>query len=285
MSSESIYIHNSAHKDVIRTKWVEFIQECVKHNEGVGIITFPAEEMHDLHFFRQNGLIDWEENETGNLTITKGKVVCFEKRSKIFMALSTKLVNAVVESQEMGSHLRQKYDGIMKGNQRIFPVDAVNLDYDGNISKNKVPIEEKIELIFKFQGIYKKSFSLFITWPSTEEDDEEAYKTLLKDTIKNNLLDPSACSFKEKFDQRFETVDELGYDNLSIIGLAKIILKRASNGKYKLSKNEFFVYGEEARMRMYSALFNFQYVDNRPENLIYSEDVASSLSEVSFLNK
>ncbi|MEQ6121209.1 hypothetical protein [Reichenbachiella sp. MALMAid0571] len=280
MSTTPTYLNNSAHKDLIREKWVEFIRECVSHDNGVGVITFPAEEMHDLYIFKNNGLIDWEENETGTLTITKGKVVCFEKRSKIFMTLSTKLVNAVVESQEIGSHLRQKYEGIMRGSERIFPVDAVNLDYDGNISKNKVPIDEKVDLIFKFQAVHKRSFSFFMTWPSTEDDDEEAYKSLLKKTISSNLKDPSAILFKEEFDKRYQSIDDLDYDNLSIIGLTKIVLKKASNSHFRLVKHECIVYGEEERRKMYSVLFNFEFQEEQPENLIYSEVVVNSLSQV-----
>lgn len=280
---DSVYLNNSKHKELIRDKWVEFIQEGGVTENGIGILTFPAEEMQDLHLFKKNGLIDWEENETGSYTITKGKVICFEKSSKIFRALSTKLVNAVVESQEIGSHLRQKYDGIMKGNQRIFPLDAINLDYDGNISKNKVPIEEKIDLIFKFQAIHRKNFSLFLTWPSTETEDEEAYKTLLKETIKNNLKDPTAVAFKEVFEKKFNEIEDLDYDNLSLIGLTKIILKKASNNKFKLVKNELFIYGEDGRKKMYSVMYNFEYDEHKADYLIYSEHVAFSLTEISTL--
>lgn len=284
MKTTSTYLNNSNHKNIIRAKWVEFIKACITHDNAIGVITFPAEEMHDLHVFRDNGLIDWQENETGTLTITKGKVVCFEKSSKIFKSLSTKLVNATVESQEIGSHLRQKYEGIMKGNEKIFPVDAVNLDYDGNISKNKVPIDEKIELIFKFQAVHKRSFSLFITWPSTESEDDESYKTLLRKTISNNLTDPSATLFKEGFDKRFQSIDELNYDNLSLIGLTKIVLKKASNSRFRLAKHEYFVYGENGRKRMYSVLFNFNFEEDSSENLIYSEVVVNSLSNIKDLS-
>ena len=53
-----IYIHNSAHKDFIRTKWIEFINDNYNEDEIFGVITFPAEEMHDLRLFAENGLIE-----------------------------------------------------------------------------------------------------------------------------------------------------------------------------------------------------------------------------------
>lgn len=274
------YIHNSAHKEFIRDKWVEFINEILVEGEELGIITFPAEEMQDLFLFKEKGLIDWEENETGNFTITKGKIVCFEKSTKIWMALRTKLVGAEVEKDEIGSYLRSKYQAIMNGQPKVFPVTAVNLDYDGNISKNKVPIQEKIDLIFKFQAHHTQNFALFITWPYTENEDTNEYKQLLKQTIANNLEDPSATAFRDSFLQSFN-LDDINYDNLSIIGLTKIIFRNSANAHYKLTKNEFYVYGETGRRKMYSIMLNFEFIGNgTSQNLIYSQDVAFALSQI-----
>lgn len=280
----SNYIHNSAHKEFIRDKWVEFINEILVEGEELGIITFPAEEMQDLFLFKEKGLIDWEENETGNLTITKGKIICFEKSTKIWMALRTKLVGAEVEKEEIGNYLRSKYQAIMNGHPKVFPVTAVNLDYDGNLSKNKVPIQEKIDLIFKFQAHHTQNFALFITWPYSEDEDTIEYKQLLKQTIANNLEDPSAKNFKENFLQNFN-LEDLDYDNLSIIGITKLIFRNSSNAYYKLVKNEFYVYGETGRRKMYSIMLNFEFIGNgTSQNLIYSQDVTFALSKIQNLS-
>ena len=274
------YIHNSSHKEFIRDKWVEFIQDIIGEDEELGIITFPAEEMQDLLLLKERGLLDWEVNETGNFTITKGKIICFEKSTKIYMKLHTKLVGAVVESTEIGSYFRMKYHSIMNGNATVFPVTAINLDYDGNLSKNKVPIQEKIDLIFKFQGAHTKNFSLFMTWPDTENEDTAEYKTLLRQTIVNNLADPSATTFRDSFLENYN-LDELNYDDLSIIGLTKLIFRNSSNAYYKLIKHEFYIYGEIGRKKMYSILLNFEYIGNgTSQNTIYSQDVVSALTEI-----
>lgn len=274
------YIHNSQHKNFIRDKWCEFASEIIDPEAGMKVITFPAEEMHDLRLFAQKGLFSWEETETGSYYITKGKIVCFEKSTKLFIPLSNKLSNATVEQFEIGAYLRNKYESIMKGNTKIFPVDVINLDYDGNISKNKVPIQEIINHVFEFQALHKKSFSLFMTWPHSEDEDEEAYKTLLKTTIDENLTDPRAQSFKDLFEASYNEVKALNYDQLSIIGLSKIIIKKASHHRFHLNRNEFYQYGEEKRRAMYSILLNFEFQGDTAEHSLYSDCVSKSLTNV-----
>lgn len=281
-----IYLHNSVHKEFIRDKWVEFSTDMLNNESGLSIITFPAEEMHDLHLFAEKGLIEWTLTETGAYSITKGKVVCFEKVSKYFVALNNKLSNAILESNEFGSYLRNKYEGIMKGSTKIFPVDVINLDYDANISKSKVPIDEIIKLIFEYQALHKKNFSLFLTWPETEAEDESRYKELLKQTINDNLSDPGAISFKELYESNnYPDVNDLPYNELSVIGISKIIIQKAAHYKYDLHKNEFYIYGEPGRRQMFSILLNFNFHENLPRHTLYSNSVSKSLVEINDLRK
>lgn len=275
-----IYLHNSTHKEFIRDKWVEFSTEMRDGENGLSVITFPAEEMHDLHLFAEKGLIEWQLTETGAYLITKGKVVCFEKVSKYYIALSNKLSNAVIEPTEFGMYLRNKYEGIMRGSTKIFPADVINLDYDGNISKSTVPIEEIIRLIFEYQARHKKDFSLFMTWPHTEAEDEKRYKDLLKKTITDNLSDPSAVSFKEIYEENHPNVEDLDYNKLSVIGLSKVIIKKATNHQYDLYKNEFYIYGEPNRHQMFSVLLNFKFLENIAEHTLYSNNVSKSLLDI-----
>jgi hypothetical protein len=277
------YLHNSAHKEFIRDKWVEFIEAILIDGEELGVITFPAEEMQDLLLFKDKGLIDWKVTETGSFEITKGKIICFEKSGKIYRKLVSKLVGAVVESTEIGAYFRNKYEGIMRGSTKVFPVTAINLDYDGNLSKNKVPIEEKISLIFKFQAHHTQNFSLFITWPDTEDEDTDEYKALLRQTIANNLADPSATDFRDNFLESY-VLNDLDYENLSIIGLTKLIFRNSSNAYFKLVKHEFYVYGENGRRKMYSILLNFEFIGNAiSQSTIYSQDVVCALTKISTL--
>ena len=76
--------------------------------------------------------------------------------------MQTKLVNAKVEPKEIGAFLRENYNKLITGkNANYFPVHAVNLDFDGNISKNKVSIDECVNLIFNYQRAQKKKYFSF----------------------------------------------------------------------------------------------------------------------------
>ncbi|WP_346316533.1 hypothetical protein [Chitinophaga sp. YIM B06452] len=285
MTKQPVYLHNSSHKDFIREKWIEFAQEMLTAGGNLSLITFPAEEMQDLHLFATKGLIEWEQTETGGYKIKKGKVTCFEKSDKIWMKLSKKLINATVEKEEIGSYFQSKYKAIMSKQTKIFPADVINLDYDGNISKNKVSIEDTIGLIFKYQALHEKNFSLFLTWPQTENEDEQSYKDMLKQTIEDNLDDPNAVQFKEKFETFFDSLNDLNYEQLSIIGLAKVIIKKASEHKFEIFKNEFYLYGEQNRRKMFSILLNFEFSKNARPHKIYSKDVVKSLTTLTDLNE
>jgi len=284
--AKQIYANNSSQKDFIRRKWLEFVNEFYDDEQGLSVLTFPSEELHELTLYQENGLINWEEMETGGLRITKGKVVCFEKESNKFKQITTKLINAKLMLGELGSVLRSKYQAIMNGNTNIFPVDMVNLDFDGCISKINVPISETIERIFQFQARHQKSFSFFMTWPHTEADDLENYKQQLKNVIRDNLTDPSATAFRDQFNANFNSLTGLNYEQLSIIGMVKIVLRNSSQRKFKVTNSEMFTYGGKGgRKRMFSILLNFQFVGEKiSQHQIYSEDVINALKGIEDLN-
>lgn len=285
------YIKNSNHKDSIRDRWVYFIEEMVKEDgslaeEGIGVITFPAEEMNDLELFESKGFIGWEETETGNLSIVKGKVICFEKSSQIWRKLKAKLINAIVLEAEFEKYVSNNFNAFVKGSIKIFPVDVINLDYDGAISRNSLPIDVTIGLIFDLQSKFQKNFSLFLTWPRPHnpEKDEPDFLNSLKETITNNLTDPRATGFKEIFEKDFKSVDEFEYHSLSIVGLTKKILAHASSKKYQVKRYEYYSYGEPGRQQMMSVLYHFCFVgQGKTQNSIYSEDVPKALAPVSIL--
>jgi hypothetical protein len=284
------YINNSKHKDSIRDRWVYFIEELVKEDgsleeQGIGLITFPAEEMNDLELFASKGFIGWEETETGSLNIIKGRVICFEKSAPIWKKLKTKLINATVEN-EFEKFLSNQFKAIAKGSIKIFPVDVINLDYDGAISKNSLSIDVVMNMIFELQVKFQKNFSLFMTWPKPHnpENDEPEFLNSLKDIIVENLSDPRAGEFKTGFEKDFESVDNIEYQTLSIIGLTKKILTQASTKKYQITRYEYYSYGETGRQPMISVLYHFSFVgQTKTQNLIYSEDVPKSLAKVSIL--
>jgi hypothetical protein len=282
--AEAVYIHNSGHKDIIRQKWIEFATEIYNGQDEFGIITFPAEEMQDLRLFAEKGLFEWEFlEETGTYDIKRGKIICFEKSTKIFKALQTRLVNAKVEPKEIGSFLSENYHKFTSGNNtHVFPVHVVNLDYDGCIAKNKVKINEVIGLTIHYQKVHQKSFSLFITWPCTEDEDDEEYKSLLSNTIQGNI--EAVEEFRVKFSGAHNDIENIDYDNLSIIGISKIVIHHAAQNLFKLNKNEFYVYGEPGHRKMYSILFNLEFTGQTGrEQVIYRQNVLKSLEELNNL--
>ncbi|MFI5151324.1 MAG: hypothetical protein ACHQRM_16455 [Bacteroidia bacterium] len=291
---EGKYLNNSAQKDYIRNKWVAFAKEIFTDpDRDFSILTFPAEAMQDLHLFKEEGLINWEEAESKsldgspNLRITKGNVRCFEKNPTIQRKLSQKLIEAKVEG-DFSPYIAANYSPILSGRNKTFPVDVVNLDFDGRLQpSNKYPFDATIKCIFEFQKNHSRNFSLFLTWPVAEGEDLDEYKELINNVIESNLDDPSAVNFKTSFEADLGAIGNLQYEQKSIIGVAKIVIKKASQNLYTLHKNEFFVYGGEAegRKRMISLLFNFKY-DGRAgrENIIYANDVIRSLNNILDIN-
>jgi len=155
-----IYVHNSNHKDIIRTKWVECIKSKYdsKIADGsISIATLPAEACQDIELFADKGIIQWEDTETGAKSITKGKLICFEKITTVFTKIRTKLTgNCIVNQGEVGKYFQLNYHKILNGQASIFPIDVINLDFDKNISKNDTEIEEILDLIFQFSLHFPK---------------------------------------------------------------------------------------------------------------------------------
>ena len=76
------------------------------------------------------------------------------------------------------------------------------------------------------------------------------------------------------------------YERKSIIGITKVVIKKASQNLYALSKSDFYVYGGGDRQRMISLMFNFLYDGGTGrENIIYSRDVASSMTNIVDINQ
>lgn len=291
--SKKVYKNNSGPKDFVRSRWVDFAKEIFSDQErDFGILTFPAEEMQDLILFKDEGFIDWEEAEskssdgTPNLRITKGNLRCFEKNSMIQRKLSEKLIEAKVESDFI-PYIAANYSLIISGRNKTFPVDVVNLDFDGRMQANpKYPFDNTIKSVFEFQKNYGRNFSLFLTWPVAEGEDLSEYKTLLHDVIVGNLNDPAATAFKASFEASVGAIDRINYEQKSIIGVTKVVIKKASQNLFTLSRHEFYVYGDEelsvgGRKRMISLLFNFTYEGKAgTENIIYAKDVVNAMSDI-----
>jgi hypothetical protein len=280
------YRNDSEHKRIIRAKWVNYIKEIAPNEENLSILTFPSEEMQDLALFVEEGLINWEKTETSAFRITKGKIICFEKSQRIFAKINQNLAGAITFNQEIGAFLLQNYNKISVGGREsdLFPLNAVNLDFDDNLSKNPTPIWDICDMLFKFQSQHEKDFCLFITLPETETEDEVSFKHKLKQIISSNLLDVQNTAFIEQFNAKYVSLQNISYGNLVILGLAKIIAKHASHNNYQIHKNEFYSYGENGRHKMLSLLFCFKHVGGTAGPSLYLTDVIKTLNSVEIIN-
>jgi len=258
------YTYDSEHKKFIRQKWVDFTKETLstKNTGEITIITLPSHEMQDLKLFVEKGLIDWQMTETGAYEITKGNVICFEKKGKIYRELNKKLVNANLFDLEIGIFLQQKQYQLREHNyKKIFPADMINLDFDGCLSKNETDVKLLIQLIFELQSKHQSNFSLFLTFPQTETEDVPKFKEQLTEILKANLEDENNLEYSSKFETMYISVETLTYPTFLILGVAKLIIKTSSHYNYDLTSQEFYTYGEEGRRKMAALLFNFKHPD------------------------
>ncbi len=278
------YNNNSSHKDLIRNKWIEFLREILAIREDrdqeVGIITLPSHEMQDVQLFVKEGFLQWEKTETDAWKITKGKLVCFEKLGSVFCLLRPKLVNAEVISHEIGSYFQQRYHQITSPDSKFPHIDAINLDFDGNLSKNNTSIDRLLKTIFEFQSRRKCNFSLFLTLPETETEDTDAYKSQLRNHIQSNIDSEHTASFRTLFQTKHNSIEDLEYYEFVIIGLAKMITKESSQTNYEIIKREFYLYGESDRRVMFSLLLNFKYIGDTPAHGLYFSEVVKTLDDI-----
>lgn len=280
------YKHDSEYKRFIRNQWVQFIKNIVPDfSDGISLITLPSEELQDISLFVNEGLISWAKTETDSYRITKGKVSCFERNQNKFSNIRKKLVNATVE-HEIGSYLSVNYHKIMKGNVSIFPADVINLDYDGYLSKNIIPIDEMFSLLFRYQARYQKDFALFITWPMPINKDDESAEFIakLKKVISDNLNSLIQSSFKQVFTEKHISIEKLNYSDLSIIGIAKLLLNASSISQYQLTKNKYYVYSNDNKRKMMSVLFHYEFIGpEKSSQTLYQEDCPKTLNDIVIL--
>lgn len=281
----SAYVNNSGHKDIIRSKWVS----CIKSNYptqiqdgSISILTLPAKECHDIDLFVSEGIIAWEQEETGAMNITKGKIICYEKSTPIFNEIRKKLTgNSIVNQGEIGKCFQKDYNRLIDGQASVFPVDVINLDFDHNISKNDTEIEQILDLIFQFQKKHKKNFSIFITFPKdNSETDEDEFKQKLIFIIKSNLDDPRNKAFKEKFENKYKTIESMSYESFLIVGINKLFIVKAVNHNYTLINQEYYLYGESGRHPMISLILNFSFNDTQNTPTLYYQDIIKCLDTI-----
>lgn len=279
------YINNSNHKDMIRSKWVN----CIKSNYpdqirdgSISIITLPAEECQDIALFVSERILGWEDTETGAKKVTRGKVVCFERSTPIYLKIRAKLTgNSIVNTGEIGKYFQKNYSSIMNGQASIFPAEVINLDFDKNISKNDTDIEQIMDMVFQFQNKHRKNFSVFITFPQDESvADSDEFKLKLTTCIQSNLDDTANLTFKTNFEQKYEDIASMDYCSFLITGINKLFIRKAVNYNYTLTSPEYYSYGETGRHKMIAIILNFIFDDSVNTPSLYYRDIIKCLDTI-----
>jgi hypothetical protein len=270
-----VYINNTVEKEKVRKQWVNFSKSVLETEpEGTvfSLLTLPSSEAQELREYEDKGLLAFKENETvledgtKSLTLTKGKLVCYENRTTSYSLLRNKLVGARVCPQDI-------YDEIIHSRCRGFPHTAINLDFDGSLKNSIKEIDRFFDNLFILQATSQKNFCIFITFPKTNLIDLGSYKNQFIEIITDNINDPSNSIFKDNFSNQIGDITNMSLEDMYKIGISKHIIKSASHKKYKIVKVKFFEYGDEngPRNRMISLLFHFEYKQNFVHNDYYNE--------------
>ena len=280
------YKHDSSNKQLVREKWVEYIR-LVKDGDGspLSMITLPSNEFQELGYYANEGLIEATAiEETGVLRIENGRIFCFEKDSKRYLELQSKLAGATSLNDDICSWFRNIRTRFLNGKKfDQFPFDAINLDFEGSMSKLRVSISETMDTLLLFQSKFNKPFAFFLTFPESSNTDTAEYKAELVSIIESNLNDDRNQDFINRFGATYGTIENMPYEALQAVGIIKQIIKESSVKNYKCLKCDYILYGGvevegRQRKRMQSLLFYFApEVDNVNHAAIYYNDVLNSL--------
>lgn len=287
------YRHDSESKQIVRGQWVQYIKD-VKEGDlsPLKLIAMPSSEMQELFLYRDEGLIDAEYDEnSGKFIIEKGDVYCFEKKASRYRELFEKLIGATTRQDDICSSIRTNRPKILNNKSNLgFPLDAINLDFEGSLRKLKIPIEETVEDIIACQSVSNKPFAFFLTFPNAEDTDTHEYKQIIKKVLEKNLNDPYNAQFREGFSRTYGHVNSIDYEILHMIAVFKNIIKQVSQKNYTCDKSKIIIYGDKEqipdyRKRMTSLLFKFIPDNSISHTEIYYRDILQALSPPDFLSE
>ncbi len=281
------YKENSPGKDFVREKWVAYTKESINNpTEGLSLFTLTTPEMEDVKLFVNNGLLEWSKKETESYEITKGRLYICESNGDRCRKINDVLVNAKVWSDDVGHFLFNFYSQLFKGDRKMFPLDMINLDFDGCLAKNKVGIEKMTEIIFDCQSKHRVKFSFFLTFPEIERCDleETEYMDMLNGLLEENLKNEFTIKFQEDFKDKYKTVKDLTHGQFLVVCVAKLIVKNATAKGYKIVENDFIQYTGGGDTPMISMLFRFEHTGQaRPDHGLYFNEVPKTLKEIDII--
>lgn len=288
----STYRHDSESKQIVRSHWVQYIKDIKQGDSSpLKLITLPSSEMQELFLYKDEGLIDAEYDENSRqFDIKKGDIYCFEKKASRYRELFEKLIGATTRQDDIGSYIRTHRPKILNNKSNLgFPLDAVNLDFEGSLCKLKIPIEETVENIIACQSASNKPFVFFLTFPNTEDTDTDEYKQSVRAVLEKNLNDSLNTQFQENFNHTCGDINHIDYEILHMVAVFKNIIKQVSQKNYTCEKSKIIIYGDKEqvpdyRKRMTSLFFKFIPENTINHTEIYYRDILQALSPPDFLN-
>jgi hypothetical protein len=240
---------NTPQKRYIRNYiWAKYAKERIKKDklDYIKYFTLTAAECYDILVLKEQGLLNVIE-ERG---ITKYQHVAFcEKDDEKYALIQKKLPGA--------NHNKGSYENMIGAHgtiganiQKWFPFDVINLDLTSAIfSSEKNLVIVALKKTFEIQSSKNKSFTLFLTIPSKEEEDTQTGKDMLDDNLRSNLNDSRVEDFKDRFSAIYPDVDfngaiysQLKYDDYLLISIPKMIVSMGFSENFDVVCNERLSY-------------------------------------------
>lgn len=280
------YQNNTVQKDIVRKKWVEYSKNlydgCNDKNKFT-LLTLTTPQIEDILLFAKNGLFSLTLTETGAYFLTSGKVFCCEKNTPRFLGIREKLVGAKVEEIDICEYIWNS--GLSR---KSFPVDIINLDFDGCLSKLKKDPERLIDTVYNRQKEFGKNFSFFLTFPVCDDIATDAYVKHHKTRISSMLEENS--EYNSIFTEKFNSINQIDFESVLTLSLSCFFARSANHFGFSLENCDFFVYGQKRasanieRKRMISLLFQNKYVSNTRSLNYFNSEVLQTLKPAIDLN-
>jgi len=261
LSSEEDQIYNSPQKWHIRTKWIHYASRR-KEKSGknyINLLTLTSTKCYDIKLFQQEGLL---------LTTDTG----YARRSLTFCEYHperyARIRNLLPGARDWRGKLEKFVDAgrsyVSDRAQRWFPYDVINLDFTKPGFRQK---EEKtsitmqtISKIFMIQRLKSHSFTLFVTLPAIEEDNDITGKTELDNCLNSNL-DGSYPDFEKNFLQKYPEKAFPDYREFLLFVVPKLIIKYGQSENFDTKCLERCSYINEGAITvMVTLIFDCEFI-------------------------
>lgn len=211
--------------------------------------------------FQQEGLLKME----GEVYSPDSLTFC-ESLTLAYSLIREKLPNAKdirIPYEELVGSGRAGYHPWVS-QKRLFPFDVINLDFnkppfllrDSDYS----PYIEAVSKTFLLQKAHQCSFSLFVTCPAEDEQDNEVGRAKIIEVVNSNLAQTSS-SFAQRYRELYDVELVRPYYQLYLIIIPKLVLRAGTQEDFEVSCTARFTYvgRPKATTRMVSFIFDCEH--------------------------